>query len=74
VNTFLSVTNKMQRVQYSLLLSVLYMFRAGFPLIIRSSKTVPAASVCVCVCVLVLCVFVLTVFLYCFIYSYFLGI
>jgi len=28
----------MQRVKYSLLLSVLYMFRAVFPLIIRSLK------------------------------------
>ena len=44
VNVFLSTTNKMQRIQYSLLLSVLYMFREVFPLIIRSSKTVHAAS------------------------------
>ena len=44
VNVFLSTTNKMQRLQYSLLLSVLYMFRTVFPLIIRSSKTVHAAS------------------------------
>jgi len=34
----------MQRVEYSLLLSVLYMFRAVIPLIIRSSKTVHAAT------------------------------
>jgi hypothetical protein len=32
-------------IQCSLLLSVLYMFRAVFPLIIRSSKTIHAASV-----------------------------
>jgi len=44
VSAFLSTTNKMQRVQYSLLLSVLYMIRAVFPLIIRSSKTLHAAS------------------------------
>jgi hypothetical protein len=43
-NVFLSTTNKMQCMQYSLLLSVLYMFRAVFPLIIRSSKTVHAVS------------------------------
>jgi hypothetical protein len=36
----LSTTNKMQRIQDSLLLSMLYMFRAVSPPIIRSSKTV----------------------------------
>jgi hypothetical protein len=40
----LSTTNKMQRYTTSFILSVLYMFRAVFPLIIRSSKTVHAAS------------------------------
>ena len=40
VNVFLSTTNKMQRAQYSLLLSVLYVFRAAFPLIIMGSETV----------------------------------
>jgi len=44
VNVFLITTNKMQQVQHSLLLSMLYMFRAVIPLIIRSSKTVQAAS------------------------------
>jgi hypothetical protein len=43
INVFLSTTNKMQRVKYFLFLSVLYMFRAVFPLIIRSSKTVHAS-------------------------------
>jgi len=37
VNVFLTTTNKMQRAQYSLLLSVLYMCRAVFPIIIRST-------------------------------------
>jgi hypothetical protein len=30
------ITNEMQHIQFSLLLSALYMFRAGFPPIIRS--------------------------------------
>ena len=41
VNVFLSITNKMQ--QYSLLLSMLYMFQAVSLPIIRSSKTVHTA-------------------------------
>jgi hypothetical protein len=40
----LSTTNKIQRIQYSLLLSMLYMLRAVSPPIIRSSKTVHTAS------------------------------
>jgi len=44
VNVFLSTTNKMQRIQYSLLLSVLYKIRAVFSFIIRSSKTIHTAS------------------------------
>ena len=39
----LSITNKMQRLQYSLLLSMLYMFQAVSPPVIRSSKTVHTA-------------------------------
>ena len=39
-----STTNKIQRHKYSLLLSMLYMFQAGSPLIIRSSKTMHTAS------------------------------
>ena len=41
-NLFLSTTKKIQRIQYSLLLSVLDMFRAVFPPIIKSSKNVHA--------------------------------
>jgi hypothetical protein len=37
------ITNKMQLIQCSLLLSALYMFRAVFPPIIRSFRTVFAA-------------------------------
>jgi len=56
---FLSITNKYNIIQYSLLLSMLYMFQAVSLPIIRSSKTVHTASG-ICQACLLACLLLLT--------------